>query len=134
MFSFLVCGRYGLRFGPLSSVLKQHSPETVQPFAQWSLGTEHHSLGRVQSGNSTVWEQRSLGTVQYMDVNGNPTGSVEETLNANFNQSDAPAQVTERGDASETRMTKDEPDSDLPSKDQAKDFYALYEPRDILGK
>nr|KAG5687057.1 hypothetical protein BaRGS_002430 [Batillaria attramentaria] len=32
-----------------------------------------------------------------------------------------------------TRL-KDEPDSDLPTQDQAKEFYAKYEPRDILGK
>lgn len=30
-------------------------------------------------------------------------------------------------------MTKDEPD-DLPSRDQAKEFYAKYEPKEILGK
>lgn len=32
-----------------------------------------------------------------------------------------------------TRL-KDEPDSDLPTQDQAKEFYAKYDPKDILGK
>lgn len=70
-----------------------------------------------------------------MDVNGNPTSSVDEgTPDVNRNQPNTPAPLTGRGDATESTMTKDEPDADLPCQVQAKEFYALYEPRDILGK
>lgn len=31
-------------------------------------------------------------------------------------------------------MARDEVDSDLPDQDQAKDFYATYEPKDVLGR
>lgn len=87
-----------------------------------------------------------------MDVNGNWSGSV--ALDAGDNTTTSSVVVTsqpltiaqtvswESGDTSRysanttttNTMTKDAPDSDLPSQDQAKEFYAKYEPRDILGK
>ena len=31
-------------------------------------------------------------------------------------------------------MAKDEVDADLPARDTAKEFYAKYEPREVLGR
>lgn len=31
-------------------------------------------------------------------------------------------------------MARDEVDAELPDQDQAKDFYATYEPKDVLGR
>lgn len=74
-----------------------------------------------------------------MDVNGNWDGS---SVEGDFQRQARTAGVdskplTAAGDASRTAysaMTKDDPNSDLPTQDQAKEFYAKYEPRDILGK
>ena len=31
-------------------------------------------------------------------------------------------------------MARDDVDADLPEEDQAKDFYATYDPKDVLGR
>ncbi|XP_076472940.1 phosphorylase b kinase gamma catalytic chain, skeletal muscle/heart isoform-like isoform X2 [Babylonia areolata] len=80
-----------------------------------------------------------------MDVNGNPADIGGEVNPTDFNSSAShfppPSSQPLAGESTNTNfsatppsMTKDAPDSDLPSQDQAKEFYAKYEPRDILGK